>query len=104
MVQRGQDLGFALKAGEPFGIVGEKVGEDFDRHVAVELGVLRAIDLAHPAGPEGGENLVRAEMSAGHQSHRLLRGDRIIRRNEPATGRDLRRRSQPLTRFRLACV
>ena len=52
MVQRRQDLGFALEARQAIGIVGPQIGQDFQRHLAMELAVPRPIDLAHPAGAE----------------------------------------------------
>ena len=61
MVQRGERLRLALEPGEPLGILRERVGQDLDRHVATERRVARAIDLAHAAGAEGGEDFVRAE-------------------------------------------
>jgi hypothetical protein len=42
----------------------KRLGQD-DRYVAIQFGVVGAIDLAHAAGPKGGENLVRAEADAG---------------------------------------
>ena len=65
MVQRRQRLGFALEARQPLGVVGEGLGQDLDRDVATQLGVGRAIDLAHAAGAEGGDNFIRAEAGAG---------------------------------------
>ena len=41
------------------------VGQDLDRDVAVEARVARAVDLAHAAGAEGGEDLVGAEAGSG---------------------------------------
>ena len=38
-VQRGEDLGFALEAGEAIRILRECLGQDFEGHVAVEFGV-----------------------------------------------------------------
>ena len=61
MVERGEDLRFALEAGQAIGIVGEGIGQDFQGDIAIELGVARAIDLAHAARTESGENLIRAE-------------------------------------------
>ena len=49
VVQRGQQLGLALEAGQPLGVVGERVGQDLDRHLAVERGVDRLPDHTHPA-------------------------------------------------------
>ena len=43
MIQRGQHLGFAFKPGQPVGIARERLRQDFERHVLVELGVSGAI-------------------------------------------------------------
>jgi hypothetical protein len=43
----------------------QRLREDLDGNDAIEPRVTGAIDLAHAAGPEGGENLVRAEADAG---------------------------------------
>ena len=72
MIQRRERLRFALEAGEPLGVAGERVGQDLDRDVAIQLRVARAIDLAHAAGPKGGEDLVRAEANAGQEGQRLV--------------------------------
>ena len=58
MVQRREDLRFALEPRQALGIVRERVGQDLDRDVAIELRVAGPIDLAHAAGAEGGEDLV----------------------------------------------
>ena len=52
MIERGEHLRLALEAREAIGIGGERLGQDLDRDVAPELRVARAVDLAHPAGPE----------------------------------------------------
>jgi hypothetical protein len=64
MIERGQDLRFALEAREAIGIVDERVRQDFDRDVAIERRIARPIDLPHAAGPKGGEDLVRTEARA----------------------------------------
>ena len=69
MVQRRQHLRFALKPGEPFGIMREGFRQDFDGHVAPELGVVRLIDLAHPARADWCEDFVGAEMGASRDGH-----------------------------------
>ena len=58
-------LRFALEPREPIGVGGERLGQDLDRDVAIQLRVARAIDLAHAAGAEGRQDLVRAEAGAG---------------------------------------
>ena len=52
MVQRREGLRFACEPREPIGIARERVGQDFDRDVAIQLRVARAIHLAHAAGAE----------------------------------------------------
>ena len=70
MVERREDLRFAFESRKPFRIAREKVGQDLNRDLATELRVARAIDLAHAAGPEGGENCIWAESSAGGEWQR----------------------------------
>ena len=48
------------------------VGQDLERDVAIQLRVARAIDLAHAAGAEGGEDFVRAEARAGGEGQGWL--------------------------------
>jgi len=45
---------FLLEALEAIGVLGERRGKDFDRDLAAEAGVLRAVHLAHPPGTELG--------------------------------------------------
>ncbi len=59
--QRGQGLGFAVESFEAGFILGERLGQDFDSHLAVELGILRPPHLTHPTGPNGTENFVSTE-------------------------------------------
>lgn len=65
MVKGGEDLGFAPKPGQAIGIIGDGGQEDLDRDVAVQSTVVRAIGLAHPARPEGSDDLIRAEARTG---------------------------------------
>jgi hypothetical protein len=55
MVQRGQNLGFALKARETIGMLRD------DRYFAAELGVLAAVDLAHAAFAQRPNDLIVAQ-------------------------------------------
>jgi hypothetical protein len=47
-----EQLRFPLEAREAIGIARERVRDDFQRDVAVESGVARAVDLAHATGAE----------------------------------------------------
>ncbi len=67
MIQRRQHFRFALKTGEPFGIMRERFGQNFDGHIARELGVVRLIHLSHAACANGGGDLVRSQLGAGVQ-------------------------------------
>jgi hypothetical protein len=49
MIQRREDLRFALKAREAILVFGDGFGEDLDGHVALETRVGRTIDLTHAA-------------------------------------------------------
>ena len=64
MVQRGQDFGFTLEAGEPISIAGKRLRQDPERHLAVQLGIGGLPDLSHtPLADEGGD-IVVAESGA----------------------------------------
>ena len=52
MIERRQQLRLATEAGHAVGIAGERRGQHLERHVPPELGVARAIDLAHAAGAD----------------------------------------------------
>jgi hypothetical protein len=52
MVERRQDLCFALEAGAAVSVAGKRLREDLDRHGAAETRIGRAIDLAHAPGRE----------------------------------------------------
>ena len=65
MIQRRQRLRFTLESREPLGVVGEGVGQDLERDVALQPGVGRAIDLAHAPGTERGDDLIKADAGAG---------------------------------------
>ena len=64
VVEGGEQPRLALEARQPLGIGGERLGQQLDRHVAAELRVGRAVDLAHPSGAEGRQDLVGAQTAA----------------------------------------
>ena len=67
--ERGDCLGFALEARQRLRIPREQVGQQLDRHVAIEPRVARAIDLAHASRAEGRLDDIWADASAGAQWH-----------------------------------
>ena len=58
MIERGQQHRFALKTCEAARIRCDPLRQDLDGHIAAQLLVPRAVDLAHPARAERLENLV----------------------------------------------
>ena len=82
MVQRRERLGFAREPGEPIGIVRERVGQDFERDVAIELRVASPIDLSHPAFADRRSDFVDAEAGAGSEGQTtwIIRSDERRRR------------------------
>jgi len=63
MIERREDSRFALESSHAFRIEGKRFGQDFDRDDAAQLGIARAIDLAHPARAEGADDFIRTETS-----------------------------------------
>ena len=54
--------------------------------IAIQLRIVRAIDLAHPAGADWREDLVGAETSADRQGHERRRISRMIPPDEGWVG------------------
>ena len=52
LFERGEHLCLATEAGQPIRIVGDGRQQDFDRDVAIQLRIARAIHLAHAADAE----------------------------------------------------
>ena len=73
MIQRRQELRLALEAREAVRIGGEELGQDFQRDVAIEPRVARAIHLAHAARADGDDDLVSAEPCSGTHCHTIVR-------------------------------
>ena len=78
MVQRGNSARFAFEAGAQIFAFGDVFGQNLDRDGAVEPGVAGFVHLAHAAGAERGENLVRAEFVASVEGH-LSESDKFSR-------------------------
>src|SRR5262249_12344241 len=70
MVERRDDARLALEPLADLGVLGEVRGDQLHRDVTPEARVLRAVDLAHPAGAERGADLVGSELRAGSEAHR----------------------------------
>ena len=71
MIERREQTRFALEPREAIGAAGECARQDFDRDVAPELRVARAIDLAHAAGADPRLDLVDAQTASCEVHDRL---------------------------------
>ena len=69
VVERGEHLRLAAEARQAIGIGGEELGQDFDRDVAIELRVARAIHLAHAARTQRFEDFVGPDPRAYAHRH-----------------------------------
>jgi hypothetical protein len=67
VIQRREQLRLALEAREPLRIACDRLRQDFDRDVAIQRRIARAIDFAHPAGANRTDDLVRAETGADRE-------------------------------------
>jgi hypothetical protein len=74
MVERGERPGLTLEPGEPLLIADEGVEDELERDLAPELGIARAIDLAHSPCTELADDFVVTE--AGSRVERHGRGQR----------------------------
>ena len=70
VVEGREHFGFALKAREAIRIAGHRGGQHLDRDRPLQIAVGRAIDLAHSAGADGGEDFIGTETRAGDQWQR----------------------------------
>ena len=64
MIERREDLRLALEAGEPIRITRKGRWQYLNRDVAIELGVVRAIHLAHAADAEQAIDAEYADLPA----------------------------------------
>ena len=69
MVEAGENLGFPLEPREPVGISRKRLGQDLERHLAVERGVSGLVDLPHPALADEGGDVVVAKSGADVEGH-----------------------------------
>jgi hypothetical protein len=83
MVQGSEGVSLALETPEPVRIAREDFRKDFDRDIAMQLRVARAIDLAHSSGAEGVLDLVRTDAGTGGQGHRRPIIGRVAPRYRP---------------------
>ena len=56
MIERCEHLRFTMKARQAVRVAGKCLGQDLDRHFAVQQCVASAIDLAHAASTDGSDD------------------------------------------------
>ena len=61
MVERSEKMCLASKTRQTLGSLGHLGGQNLDGHVASQLGIPGAVDLAHSSCTNGGENFVGTE-------------------------------------------
>ena len=64
MIQRREHLRLAVKPCEPLGIRRHDLREHLDGYVAIQLRVVRPVDLTHPSGAELGADFIRTDPSS----------------------------------------
>ena len=72
MIQRGEHPRLPLEAREPLGVARERVRQELDRDIALELRVARAVHLTHAARTEQGLHLIHTKSLAFHHQPRLV--------------------------------
>jgi len=68
VIQGGGRVGFALKAGKSLRIASDFRREEFKGHEAVQLGVFRFVDHAHPATAQFFEDVIVGNVLDGSTS------------------------------------
>ena len=70
VIERRHGLRFAVETGHAIGIGSKRLGKDFDRDLAFQLGVGGLVHLAHATRPEVSGDFVAAEAAPRSQQHR----------------------------------
>src|SRR6516162_586673 len=72
VIQRGNRARFTFEAPQPMLILRERSGQDLDRHMASEPGVVREIDLAHSTRAEQRNDFVGTKTATCSEGHARL--------------------------------
>ena len=74
MIEAGEDLGLSLESGKAIRIRGERLGEDLQSYLPVQLGVGGLIDLSHAPLANEGSDIVMPESRSDLKGHRFVAG------------------------------
>ena len=72
MVECGRSPSLLLESAQAIGVVGHLGRQHLDRDLAIEALVVGAVDLAHAAGTQWRDDLVRAEARTRGQRHGVI--------------------------------
>ena len=61
VVERGQNMGLTLEAGQSFGVAGQVIGQDLNGDLAIQFRVAGPVHHAHPAAAEFFQDLVMGD-------------------------------------------
>jgi len=70
MIERGEQLGLALKSDDAIRIARHLGGQHLARDRPLQVAVGRATHLTHAAGTDGGEDLIGTDAGAGDDGQR----------------------------------
>ncbi len=62
-------FGLAFETGKPIGVLRHRLGQHLDRHIAIELLVVGAVDLPHPALADFFDDAIVAERATDEVLH-----------------------------------
>src|SRR5688572_15972171 len=96
MIARCQQFGFTLKTCVAMRILGARLKENLDRHLAFEPGVTSPMDFAQPAGPDRGQDFVKNEPCASSQGQ----GSKLIVLTAPFAAKEKSLALAPIPRRR----
>ena len=66
MIELGQCLGLPFKPGQAFGVLGKRLRQHLDRHLAVQLRIGCPVNITHPALTELGGDFVMGDGGSDH--------------------------------------
>ena len=94
VIQRSQESGLSVEAGQALGVVRQRIGKDLERHRPVESCIGGSPDLAHPAGADSLlEGRSRARTAASRRPETPTSSAGLERQTE--VQRSTRRRATP---------
>jgi hypothetical protein len=74
MIERCQNLRFAVESRDAVAVERERFGQDLQGDVSFETGVLRPVDLSHAPFTKQGHDLISAEPGAGSETQEEVAG------------------------------